>query len=151
MNGLATSQFTRIPPKQDPPFDTSHCSSAMHPPDINSNASIRPGWYADSLVGFSRLKDDSSVLDVEGVGHLSAKLSGSITLGRKASPSTSAIPGGRTIAGGHCPPEIWPPPYVAALSVQIRDLCWIWRPTLSPSGSSMCRSKLLKLTRCHNL
>ena len=107
MNGLATSQFTRIPPKQDPPFDTSHCSSAMQTPDINSNASTRPVWHADSLVGISRLKDDSSVLDVEGVGHLSAKLSGSITLGTKASLSaSSAIPGGRTIAGGHCPPEI---------------------------------------------
>ena len=136
MNGLATSQFTRIPPKQDPPFETSHSSCAMHPmPDINSNTSTRPGWYGDSLDGFSRLKDDSSALDVKCVGDLSAKLSGSITLRTKASSSASAIPGGRTIAGGHCPPEIWPPPYVAALSVQIQDLCWIWRPTLSPPAA----------------
>ena len=59
-----------------------------------------------------------------------SKVSDSITLGTKA--SASAIPGGRTIAARHCPPEIWAPPYVAALSVQIRDLCWIWRPALSP-------------------
>ena len=61
---------------------------------------------------------------------LMSKVSDSITLGTKA--SASAIPGGRTIAARHCPPEIWAPPYVAALSVQIRDLCWIWRPALSP-------------------
>ena len=61
---------------------------------------------------------------------LSAKLSGSITLVTMVSSSagtSSTIPGDQTMAAGHCPPEIWPPPYVAALSVQIRDLCWIWR------------------------
>ena len=108
MDGLATSQFTRIPPKQDPPFDRSHCSSAKHEPPTNSNTKIHPGRYSDGLDDFSRLKDVSSVLDnIEGVGGVSAKLSSdSITLGTKVSSSASAIPGGRTIAGGHCPPEI---------------------------------------------
>ena len=100
---LATSQFTRIPPKQDPPSEGSQfSSSAVQPPARNSNANINPG-----LDGFSSriiLKDDSRVL--ESVGDVPVKLSFEFfTLGTKA--SASAIPSSRTtIAGGHCPLEI---------------------------------------------
>ena len=63
MNVLATSQFTRSPPKHDPPLGRSQPTcwgSAVQLPDNSSSskANIKPGWANDGLYG----EDDLNTL-----------------------------------------------------------------------------------------